>query len=267
MSDSLSASDFLPSFEEARTAGLSLTARVWWRMGLELDLMDREPTDSRQLAAIVVRGRVLRRRRLAYRGQVPAERAQGAPDPVPPRPTDYASSTVTVVGEAAADPYVCSSCRAERGRCRTCAGSGLVVDARCVQIIDEVVELAYPYVPTMSFSLEEKVTAVLEQELAEEHSTPTCLLVDLEPKKSGGPYRQVANREPEFRGFSYDDALQQARTVVAALRGDEPILEELEVHARPILWLRYEAWGVRREVALFYDLSHQLHAMVGDGGL
>jgi hypothetical protein len=295
------ADDFVPSLEQARRAGLALPARMWWRLGSEVDLMDREPVDTRKLAAIVVRGRVLRRRQLAQRTEIPARDAVRVPEPMPPVPDGYVGGTATAVTEVLGAKGRCSHCLrgmldcvvcGGRGKvevsqttnqggvlrtcgacggggtktCRHCEGTAETVVVRCVDVIDEVLTLAYPYVPAMSFALEEKVTSALEAELAEGMATPECLLVDLEAQQTGGPYRQAV-REPEFHGFSYADALAQARTAIAAVRGEQPIHEESEIHARPILWLRYEAWGSKREVALFYDLAGRLNAMVADGGI
>jgi hypothetical protein len=298
----LGADDFVPRLEAARAAGLTLAARVWWRLGLEVDLMEREPIEARRLAAIIVSGRVLRRRRLAYRREVPASEAARAPEAIPPPVVDLGvESQQTVITDALSGVRRCTQCLNGRVSCVVCLGRGYVevarssyevgalracsacgrggtqecphcagtaetVEVRCVDLIDEVVHLAYPYVPTMSFALEEKVRGALEQELDVERPVPDCLFVDLEPQRAGGPYR-ATKRDPEFRGFSYADALAKARAALAGTRGEEPIAEELTIHARPILWLRYAAWGTRREVALFYDLEGNLRAMVADGGL
>jgi hypothetical protein len=151
-------------------------------------------------------------------------------------------------------------------QCKHCAGTGQSIEVRCIDVVDEVAHIAYPYVPSMTFGLEEAVAQLLEAELAQPEPMPEALRVSLDPDRVGGPYRQ-ARRDPEFRGFRYGDALAQARRAVAALRGDEPIREELEITARPILWLRYGVLGVKREVALLVGADGTMHAKVADGGI
>ncbi len=294
--------DFLPDLEVARGAGLRLPARVWWRLGLEVDLMDRDPIEVRRVAAIIVSARVLRRRRLAYQQEVPAAEAARAPEAIPKPIIDLNhESRQRVITDVVAGPERCTRCVngqvsclvclgrgyvdvsqssyeaaatrpcracAQRGTqtCSHCGGSTETMRVRCVDVIDEVVRLDYPYVPTMSFALEEKVRTALEEELGTERAVASCLRVDLSSQRHGGPYRE-AKREPTFRGFVYADALGKARAALAQLRGEEPLAEEILIHARPISWLRYEAWGVTREVALFVDLVGDLRAMVADGGL
>lgn len=45
--------ELIPTLERARQAHASLTTRVWWRRG-SIDLLEREPSATRKLAAVVV---------------------------------------------------------------------------------------------------------------------------------------------------------------------------------------------------------------------
>lgn len=289
---------WIPTIELARRSGVAIQAKVWWRLGGEIDLLDREPEAVHRVAAVAVRGRALRRTIDEIPVEVPASQPvvlatgePGMPDGFEESTHEQVVRTIDDVAHRCPDcrmtPRVigCIGCSGEgritvgdrSGRAITCPGCGGVGHLTCVtcagtaytrrvllrRVQDRCAHLQYAFLPDMPFPLEERLQQLLEP-IA---TPPDCLRFDPSRVLGGGPYRQATLADQGFLGHGYGAAIRDARNAIDALGRDARLLRsEVRAWARPILWLRYRAFGVRREVAIFFEAPGALRAVVTDGG-
>lgn len=120
----------------------------------------------------------------------------------------------------------------------------------------------YAYVPSMPFPLEEGVRQLFERN---EGALPESLRVDLERRGAGDPYRGASTRTTEFNGFTYEGALDAARSRLIGLRKAHGKELDVRVYAWPVLRLSYQRIGLRREVAILVRPDGVMHAMLSRG--
>ncbi|MBI2897209.1 MAG: hypothetical protein HYY06_26870 [Deltaproteobacteria bacterium] len=247
---------YIPLLETLKTAGSELEVQTWWSP-FGVDLLEREPTDSRKLAAVVLVARSLRRTTRELESRVPSSTVGNLPELVPEPADDWQSRVTSVLlarldSEASRCPY----CPPGFEGCAFCGGTGFVERVRLREVHDLVETLRYAYVPSLPFSIEERVTRLIDPAV----DPPECLRIDLEPRRGGSAYRDTFELEPEFFGHSFGDALVQARTAARAF-GSEPDLvrKDVRAYAWPLLLVRWSGFGLDRTVALVVrpgDLAH-----------
>jgi hypothetical protein len=283
---------YLPSLELARRAKVSIRGATRFRR--EVDLLGREPDAQHRVAAVLLVAEVQRRETFDMSAEIPLGAAASVPEPMPEPPAGFETRSHRVLTALLSPaPEECATCRGTPGRiaCVLCWGSGTVIrDGTLVAVacegcaatgavpcpacggeghilrvaarrIDDVhARLRYAYLPEMPFSLEERLAQLMEPR----DEPPGCLQIDLGVRRTGGPYRQSEQRDPDFLGFAPGRALDEARAAVTRLRGEGTVVRsDIRAFAWPILWLRYRVGGSRREVALFVQADGSLRAVVG----
>lgn len=247
---------YIPLLETLKSAGSELEVQPWWNP-FGVDLLEREPSEARKLAAVVLVARVLRRTSREAEAVVPLSRVGTLPEAVPEPPTDWSSREVRVVlARLAADPQRCPYCPSGAPGCGFCEDTGLVAGVRLREIHDAVETLRYAYVPSLPFSIEERVTRLIEPEV----DPPECLRFEMAARRAGSAYRDTLEVDPEFFGHSFGDALAQARAAAQAL-GSEPdvVRKDVRAYAWPVLLVRWSGLGLDHTVALVVrpgDLAH-----------
>jgi hypothetical protein len=201
---------FLPTLAAARRAGVGLPAHA--------------PLEERRLAALRVDMKVLRRtgwsEQKSFRTQEFAELAASAP------PRGKAGAAYHVAGSVLRKTKDWVRCQVHH-------------------LSDELVELHETYVPgeiqhhPELFTVERALEALIMPVPPPEELR--CL--DLTPKEVGGAYRAgPAQQPPDFHGFDFGDALDQATSVVhRILTRGQLLASDVRAYAWPLLWLRYGA--------------------------
>ena len=221
----------LPSIALARELGIALP--------------DGEPYETRHLAALSVAVRLLRRSSWSEQKWLPngevARLAAAPPD------TGVPGALYHVVG-------------------RTLATRGTLTRCLVHHYADEVVAWRELYLP--SAVREDPAMRHFEQALlvfAEGAPPESQRCTDLAPRDVGAAYRTRNVARPQaFHGFVYDDALERAAAAVGAVFEHGTVLGgEVNVHAWPLLWLRYGADVPEPDVALVFDSRGELHAVGG----
>lgn len=247
---------YIPLLETLKTAGSELEVQTWWNP-FGVDLLEREPTEQRKLAAVVLIARALRRTIRELDGDVPASRVGDLPEPIPEPPDDWNGRVTRVLrSRIDLDPRPCPLCAGDSPECGICEGTGQVLRVRFREVHDVVDTLRYAYVPTLPFSIEERVTRLIDPAA----DPPECLRIDMAARRAGSAYRDTIEVDPEFLGHSFADALAQARTAAQAFGVEADVVKkDVRAYAWPLLLLRWSGLGLDRTVALVVrpgDLAH-----------
>lgn len=247
---------FIPLLETLKNAGSELEVQTWWNP-FGVDLLEREPTEQHKLAAVVLVARVMRRFSRDLEREIAITRVGDLPREAPAPPEDWESRvSLVVLSQADAEPRPCTTCGGALSDCVSCDGSGQALLMRLREVHDVVATLRYAYVPSLPFSIEERVTKLLEPTA----DPPDCLRFDMAPRRAGSAYRDMIEVDPEFFGHSFADALAEARKAAEGFGADADVIRrDVRAYAWPLLLLKYSGVGLDRTVALVVrpgDLAH-----------
>jgi hypothetical protein len=223
---------FLPSLAAARRAGVGLPAHA--------------PFEERRLAALRVDLKVLRRTSWSEQKSF--------------KPEEFARL-------ASAAPT-----RGKPGAAYHVAGAVLRrtkdwVRCQVHHFTDELFEVHETYVPSEISNHRELFTVerALETMIMPGRPPEELRCLDLTPKDVGGAYRAGPSTEaPDFHGFEFGDALEQATTVVHRVLGrGEVLASDVRAYALPLLWLCYGVDRPEPDYVLTVDRTGALRAIAG----
>lgn len=151
----------------------------------------------------------------------------------------------------------CSECTDGLAKCPTCEGSGESVVVEVSYVNDVVIDHRRVVMPDLEGDLDDKVKALVETMT----ELPDALRVDLKPAVVASAYRGAIGVEtPSLAGFDYMDA--HARAVASVVASPEgTILREDEAWGWPFLCVRWMIGKKDIDVAIVPDADGAWHAV------
>ncbi|MBW2522716.1 MAG: hypothetical protein JRI23_01010 [Deltaproteobacteria bacterium] len=243
---------FLPTLKRARAEGLLLPPGT--------------PAERRQLSALVVKVRMVRRE--AWREQVSVgQRALQRMPKQAPRQVLAVDTTTQAIHRVVC--YIpCSSCstRFHGSRLQVPGCSQCSAFVELDHFRDRRFSMAETYVPREVTS----VPAMFSFESALEEMIPVrppevLRCMDLRPRIEGSAYRSSGqSKQPTFFGYRFGDSIDEAKEAIDRFMLRGPIVAyDIRAWAWPFVWLRWGIEGQWEERALFCDGRGKLHSFLG----
>lgn len=280
---------YLPSLEAARARGCVALDPEADRF----ELPEGEPTAVRRLAALVVDARLIRREIQDEEASMALARASNLPTEMPPAPTEFADRTALVRVGAVGASEPCSTCDVrKRGHiacpacghhegyrcgncddgflpCSACDGAGSTVRVYVRRVHDEHLAIRDTFVPeTFRYIPALFPFPALLRAMLDGVDPPMCLAFPIAAPVQRSVYRGNVGpeREPEFEGHRFDDAVEKA---LEALRRvvkpkTEIALFDVRTFAWPFLWVEFGEAREARAVVLVARPDGQICGFEGD---
>ena len=267
---------FLPSVEQARTAGLELRVDRGM-LHRERSLLEEEPVETEQWLALIVRAKVVRRSSWSRESDVSAARLATLLREPPPVCDDFTGQIFAVLEELRTpEAQPCTHCSASPGRtlcgvcggegrfferrgedqvsvpCAGCQGEGSLVCSACDGTAwahrvllehgeDSVHALDHVFLPPLPGAVE----AALRDHLERWSVLPDALGYDLYVERGhGAPYRSAAPTEPHRWTYRLGDVADEARAHITRLGRGELVKQSIEAATVPVLVGKYRGKAV-----------------------